>query len=131
MAIEQLRTELGTEDLQQAQISHLPGSLHADVTIYKNQHTLPLAYCYHSRLSRDQWEALDALQRQQLQLQAVCLEDPSGKAVQSELPELKGPFESYTLPTTVECLSEDVTQTEDGIAGFMQFAEYVNKGAES
>ena len=114
VAIEQLRTELGTEDLQQAQISHLPGSLHADVTIYKNQYSLPLAYCYHSRLSRDQWEALDALQRQQLQLQAVCLEDPSGKAVQSELPELNGPFESYTLPTTVECLNEDVTQTEDG-----------------
>ena len=113
-ALDRLRAELGTEHLSAEQIATVNGVLSETVSVYRNTYALPLGYCYSARTDADTWASLSALQRQQLQLDAVCLEDPQGGAVDSALPLWEAPTEDYSLPCEIVCLSSGVTATEDG-----------------
>lgn len=113
-ALKRLREELGTQTLSEEQIAKINGQLSSQVALYQNRYALPLGYCYSARTDAETWAGLSALQRQQLQLDAVCLEDPKGGELVSSLPVCEGPFADYTLPCRVVCLSDSVTETEDG-----------------
>ena len=113
-ALARLRKELGTEELSEDQIAVINGQLSNTVSLYQNLYTLPLGYCYGARIAPAVWDGAGALQRQQLQLDAVCLEDPKGGEIASRLPLCAAPTEDYKLPCEIVCLSAAVTPTEDG-----------------
>lgn len=112
---ERLRQELGVEELSPELEEKLMAPLaNSRVDIAHTRYAMPLGYCYDTRLTRETWEGLNAVQRQQIQLDAVCLEDPKGGEIASVLPEYDGQIPEYSLPYEVKCLSSAVTQTEDG-----------------
>lgn len=43
--------------------------------IYKNKYTLPLGYCYDSYIPKEQWSNLDVIEKQQIQLESVYLDE--------------------------------------------------------
>ena len=111
---ERLRQELGVEALSEAQEARLMQPLSASrVDIGHTKYAMPLGYCYDRQISRESWEALDPVQRQQIQLDAVCVEDPRGEAG-SALPVWEGGAADYALPYEIEYLSDDVTPVEGG-----------------
>ena len=76
--------------------------------IYKNDHALPLGYCYGEYLTREAWDAMDAVQKQQAMLEAAVVDgDPDGLAAHA------GDVPDYSVPFTVTC-GKDVVQTESG-----------------
>lgn len=44
-------------------------------TVYKNQYALPLGYTYDKYIDRDQWEALSAVDKEQVLMEAVLVEE--------------------------------------------------------
>ena len=112
---QRLREALGVDELSPAQTARLQNALGSSkLEITHNRWAMPLGYCYDRQLSRERWEALSALQRQQVQLDAVCVEDPRGEAG-SSLPVWDGSPGDYALPYEIEYLSDAVSPVEGGL----------------
>ncbi|WP_143088307.1 YfhO family protein [Acetitomaculum ruminis] len=43
--------------------------------VYKNDYALPVGYCYDKYISKKSYDSLDSVQKQEIQMEAVCLED--------------------------------------------------------
>lgn len=106
---EALRQELGEPTLSEEQEQRLSDAVSIPCYVYENTCALPLSYSYSRYVTRETWEALDPVQRQELMLRAVLLEDS---------PEALQPFTEtmpdYTLPYELECDSPDLTESETG-----------------
>ena len=77
--------------------------------VYENQYALPLGYCYDSYITRETWESLDAVQKQELQLEAAYVDgDVDGAAQYIDQ------TSDYSIPYLLECSGNEITETESG-----------------
>ncbi|MBE5814274.1 MAG: hypothetical protein E7320_03570 [Clostridiales bacterium] len=107
-ALEDLKLELGTEELSSAQQAKIADSTTNEYTIYKNQYALPLGYCYDSFITKETWERLNPIQKQEVQLEAVYLNTPA-----APLKEYSEEMSDYLIPYTVECASDEITMADN------------------
>lgn len=106
-AVERLRRELGKEALTDEQVRMAQRPFLDERAVFRNDHALPLAYTYDSRISQKEWETLSAVQKQEALLQGVLLEDYDGGAAQTRLS-----LDSLELPHTVRCEDSGVSVQE-------------------
>lgn len=108
--LDALKQELGTDELTDEQSGKLANSLINAYSVYQNEYTLPLGYCYSSYIGQETWEDLDAVQKQELQLEAAYVDGlcPDGIA------EYTGEVSDYSLPFEIDCGEDDIVETETG-----------------
>lgn len=90
---ELLKQELGVTELSKEQEEWIEGKFPRTYRVFRNKFALPLGYCYDARISGDTWNDLDMIQKQEIQLDAVYLEDDV-----SDLPEYSGDIKDYEVP---------------------------------
>ena len=73
--------------------------------VYVNDYALPLAYTYDASISEEEWESLNAVERQEAMLSAVVVDDDAADTDLSSLELL-----SESLDYTITCNSDQVTQ---------------------
>lgn len=104
-AIEDLKEELGVDELTEAQIEALESSTSTSYKVYTNEYALPLGYTYDISVSEEEWEALDEVEKQEALLSAVVVEED---AADSDLSSLELTSEEFNYMVT--CSSEQVTR---------------------
>ena len=77
--------------------------------VFKNQYALPLGYCYDSYVTRETWESLDTVQKQELQLEAAYVEGNLDGAN----PYIWQTFD-YSVPYRLTFSGRGITGTETG-----------------
>lgn len=105
-----LRQELGTDELTDVQSDRITASLTRKYSVYKNEYALPLGYCYQSYVRQATWESLDAVQKQELQLEAAYVDNPPP----DKISEYTGDVLDYSIPFEIECSGDDIIETESG-----------------
>lgn len=81
--------------------------------IYENQYVLPLGYCYSGYLTRDEYDAMNAAQRQEALLQGVLLEEEALNQVTDEEEKISPTFYQKTLESEI-IYGDGITVKEDG-----------------
>ena len=84
-ALERLCMELGVEALTEDQIRMAEGPFLDERAVFRNDHALPLAYTYDGCISKEVWETLTAVQKQEALLQGAVLEGYAGGAKEARL----------------------------------------------
>ena len=105
--IQQLKAELNTEPLSDGQIKKISQAIQTPYLIYENQYKLPLGYSYYSYTTRDAWESLDPVQKQEIQLSAAVLNVPL-----ENLHPYDNSVPDYTVSYVVEPKGQDITTTD-------------------
>lgn len=100
--MEQLKEELGTEELTLAQKTILSLRTAQEYDIYKNPNALPIGYCYDSTITKETWDTMNPVERQEAMLQGVYLEE------ESSLPPVVPEKTVYPIPYEVECGSINI-----------------------
>lgn len=94
------------------------GVSRTEYSIYQNSYALPLGYCYDSYFTKEAWEGLDPIQKQEVQMESACVD---------RAPDMMEAYDvdmmDYTLPYEVECLSDDVCQTDTGFVTTVENAK--------
>lgn len=91
--------------------------------IYENRFALPLGYTYERYVTRDVYEALNPLQKQEIMLQAAVIEEPADK-LKSIVRDKNG--EGNTAGNQVRLISEELPITIGYGKGITQEGDYVN-----
>ncbi len=107
--LDRLREELGTEELTEEQEEMIRRAQELTYYVYENQYPLPIGYCYDSYMPQEEWDQLDPVQKQEIQLETVSLGQAPGG-----VPMFEGREEDYTVPCLVGVEGEEITQTEEG-----------------
>lgn len=80
--------------------------------IYENQNTLPLGYCYNSVIDNLQWENMDPVQRQEIEMHTALVE---GKDIES-MSDFNEDITDYSIPYDIAFQSEGIAWTDTGFA---------------
>lgn len=79
-------------------------------SIFKNDHSLPLMYCYDAQFFKNEWQKYNPVQRQEFQLDAAFTEkEIPGVEVVDPAPV------DYKVPYSMENIDEDLAFTNEGI----------------
>lgn len=81
--------------------------------IYENEHALGIGYSYDTYISRSDYEALDALEKQQIMLEAVVLEEKEEETISLNRVS-NGKDEIVTVPVVMPSKGQDVKKTKTG-----------------
>ena len=108
--MEDLKEELGTDDLSEPQISTIEDRSASIRAIYKNSNSLPLGYCYDQYFTKEHWDRMSSIERQQAMLSAVYLSDNSSAGSESVPQET-----SLSVPYTVTCSGNEITYNDGKI----------------
>ena len=103
--IENLKRELGVENLTSEQISKLYNTTKNEYYIYKNDNALPLTYTYDSYLTNDVWDSYNPVQRQEKQLEAAFV-DKKIKSI--SVADDSSP--DYLVPYDIECQGTEISK---------------------
>ncbi len=105
--LEELKKELGTEYLTQEQEDKIRGDSDIITAVYKNKYALPVGYCYNNYISRNQWDHLNAVEKQQVLLRAACVDEAPPGLTQYDV----GTADSSVteLPFEVECKGSGIS----------------------
>lgn len=106
--INDLKKEKEVENISIKQNNKISES-YDSINIYKNNLSLPLAYCYDSYISESQWNSMDALHKQQAQLSGVYIAEADTTEITNEYREEKA---YYEIPFDVNV--EDEVVYKDG-----------------
>lgn len=101
--LEAQAAELGRE-LTEQETKTLTKRFRSRYAIYENRYTLPLGYTYDSYITRQQYEQLTALEKQEALLQSAVLEEAAALPQNEQLS-----FTGVEIPYTVECANQQVT----------------------
>ena len=106
--IHNLKTELGVDWLNYEQIEKILEKTTSEYLIYKNQYSLPLAYCYDSYFVKDVWDSYNPVQKQEVQLEAAYVDGELDgiKKVDPEMPD-------YLVTYDLEMMGTDISQQEN------------------
>ena len=77
--------------------------------IYKNDYSLPIAYCYDKYLMKSDWDKLNAAQKQEIQLDAAVVDEKI-----DSLECVKQDENDYLTSYKVECKGKNIIQSENG-----------------
>ncbi|SFB29938.1 Uncharacterized membrane protein YfhO [Acetitomaculum ruminis DSM 5522] len=109
-AKEDLKAELSVDKLSKEQEEIINKSFEEEsYALYKNDYALPLGYSYDTCISKKNYENLDPIQKQQIQLEAVEIEKNN-----SDIKELSKKKENYSIPYEISCESENIVITKEG-----------------
>lgn len=107
---EELKKELGVSALTEGQIENINDEISPkEYYVYENRFALPIGYCYDNYISKDRWDSLNPVQKQEIELSAVYT-DISPDALNL----YTGDIEEYTIPYEIECKSNDISQVDSG-----------------
>ena len=81
-------------------------------SVYPNEYPLSLGYTYSQTISTEQFEALTPAQRQEVLLTHAVLEHPGALQDTKSAEQLAAGMECKSVPFTVECMDDDVVQTD-------------------
>lgn len=115
---ELLRQELGVSELNKEQESLIESKYKRKYKVFKNKFALPLGYCYDSWISTDAWNNLDMIQKQEVQLDTVVLEN----AVQEIPVYAREEIQSYEIPYEM-VHGENILETDTGFAAIERNAK--------
>ena len=104
--LRELKAELNTEHLSDAQAAKLRQALQNSYEIYENQFKLPLGYSYDSYMTKETYGLLDPVQKQEVQLSAAVLEAPAEGISLSDMD-----VPDYSIPFVAEPDWPEVTCT--------------------
>ncbi len=107
--IEELKRELETYELSDAQISKIMERSSSSYSLYKNNFPLPLAYCYDTYITKAEWDALDAVQKQEILLNTAYVDKQL-----DNIPIYEEEIQDYKVPCEIECNGTEITQTDNG-----------------
>lgn len=107
--VSDLQEELGTQELTADQLTKVKSGSWNVYEIYENEYALPLGYCYDSYINTEQWEAMDAVEKEQIQLDAVYLMEDV-----QELSICDGEQKEYQIPYTERTSGAEITRNEQG-----------------
>lgn len=108
--LEALKKELGTDQLSDEQMKRVKSVSTTEFSLFKNNYPLPMGYCYSAYITKDMWDALDPVQKQETLLKAAYV-DASFDDIQlyrKEIPD-------YTVPYEIEYYGSEITPTEFGV----------------
>ena len=100
-----LKTELGTNQINERQAAEIRGLTASWWDVYENKYCLPLAYSYESFILEDDWRNLSAVEKQEAMMETVYLEEPPSY-VQEKSPTLT----SREIPFEITCDSTEVSR---------------------
>ena len=106
--LEELKIELGTETLSEAQTRRIVEPLWKEYRIYKNDYALPLGYCYDKYISEEEWKKMNPIQRQQILLEGVLVEENLNGQIYNNLIHLEEDTDNYLVPFSTESIGTDV-----------------------
>lgn len=107
--LDELKKELDVEELSDEQISKIEGDLSKYYSFYKNEYSLPIAYCYDSYFNKDIWDSYDPVQKQEAQLESAYID---GELKEISFSDHKAA--DYSVPFEIECQGSEITQIENG-----------------
>ncbi|MBQ9503920.1 MAG: YfhO family protein [Lachnospiraceae bacterium] len=87
--LEELKRELGTQELSERQINSIRSETERYEYVFKNDYALPVGFTYDSYISREDWLALSPAEREWIMLDAAVLEGCD--RVSADIGELKAP----------------------------------------
>ena len=108
--ISELKEELGESDLSDAQTAKIEGSLKNEYSIYENKYSLPLGYCYDSYITKETWDSLNAVQKQEAQLETAYVDVPLESVSEKQVKPVE-----YEVRFDIKCSSSDISLDETGI----------------
>ena len=107
---EKLKNELGVTGLTEEQLQSLNENVNSEeYAIYENRYALPLGFCYDKYISREIWDSLDPVQKQEIELDAVYAEISSG-----EVEKYSGEIKDYMIPYEVTCNDRNISELPSG-----------------
>lgn len=107
--LDTLCEELGQEELTEEQAAKIENSVRNVYAVYQNDYALPLGYCYDEYITDEDWEDMDPIQKQEIQLEAAYVsEAPDG------FDKYPDTIADYQIPYEVECKGTEITETETG-----------------
>ena len=101
---EELKKELGTEELTDEQEKKIRDHAGSHLDVYKNIYALPIGYCYDEYVTEEVWESLDPVQKQELLLSAA-LTDREVSGIET----FKGELPRFQIPYTMEFQDREIT----------------------
>lgn len=104
-----LLDELGVDELPEEQIMVIESATASSYKIFRNDNALPVSYVYDAVISKDTWDRLSAVEKQEAMLQAVLLEEYDGETQDSEID-----YSSQSLDYSIECNSPGITLEDYG-----------------
>lgn len=104
---EKLRSEIGTEPTD-VQYDYIRNWFYDPYTIFKNEYNLPITYCYDSFISKEKYEELNPLSRQELLLKTCMIDEKL-----FETDEYKGTAVDYIIPSSVSCNNLGITYNDN------------------
>ena len=106
----ELKKELGTDELSEEQKNMMKLSQGSFYSVYKNDYPLPILYCYDNYCTKETWEGYNPVQKQEMQLEAAYVDDAN--------PEGIGKFEKllpdYIIEYEESINDMEINHTEDG-----------------
>lgn len=108
--LEELKRELGTDQLSDEQINKIRNATTKEYSLFKNQYPLPMGYCYSAYLTKETWDELDPVQKQEAMLKAAYVDGAF-----DDIPLYQKDIPDYTLPYEIEYHGSEITPTDFGV----------------
>ena len=105
-----LEEKTGAEILSEAQLQAIEAAAGGRKTLFRNPYALPSGYCCDTVITPEQWDGMDAVQKQQAQLKAIYVDDETALR---EIGTTYADQTDYTVPYELTCGNDSVT-VEDG-----------------
>lgn len=103
--IDKLKSELGVDSLTSEQTKKISEGTSNVFSIYKNDYTLPIAYCYDSYYLKDVWDSFNPVQKQEAQLEAAYVDADLDGVEKKNLT-----MPDYLVPYTIETQGIEISQ---------------------
>ena len=118
--IEELKKELGTEELTKDQENKIRSRAARHIDVYRNLYALPIGYCYDSYITEETWEKLDPVQKQQILLD-TALTDREAEGMEKYQEEVPG----YRIPCDITCEGQEITIKDETVVTTSEDQELV------
>ena len=108
---EELKKELGVDELTEDQIKSIRKNSNSSYTIYKNENPLPIGYCYNKAIDENSWAKMSAIERQEAMMSAVYL----GENGQNSVPFSDIENSIQDIDFSVTCEDSDISFTNNAV----------------
>ena len=103
--LNRLSKETGKDFLSEEQAEKVTAATDNTYDVYRNKYALPFGYCYSSYIDEEQWDRLDPVQKQEIQLSAALVNGSTDGVAKNadQVP-------NYSIPYEIKCEGTDVVQ---------------------
>lgn len=104
-----LQDKRGEEGLSDAEIKVIENATASIYKVYRNENALPISYAYNAILSKEHWDKLSSVEKQEAMLQSVMLAEYDGETQDNAVN-----YSSRSLDYTIECNGTGITLEDYG-----------------